>query len=106
MDQYKFGDVVMSSITSAGLELGVFCAEDPIVAKEQLEILIKVAPVVPFDTAAVTTYGPIRLATKERKQDMMDKLIAAHAVALRPTLVTNNVNDFSVYPTIKIKNLG
>ncbi len=31
-------------------------------------------------------------------------LIAAHAVALRVTVVTNNVDDFKVYPGIKIEN--
>ena len=104
MDKCKLGDVAMSSITYAELEYGVLCAADPIGAKEQLDILIKAVPVMPFDTAAATAYGPIRFATKERKKDMMDKLIAAHAVALSATLITNNVADFSVYPDIKIEN--
>lgn len=104
VDRCLLGEVVMSSITYAELEYGVLCAEDPAEAKEQLDILVKAAPVVSFDAAAATAYGPIRLATKERKKDMMDKLIAAHAVALRVTVVTNNVDDFKVYPGVKIEN--
>jgi len=104
MDRCLLGEVVMSSITYAELEYGVLCAEDPAEAKEQLDILVKAVPVVPFDAAAATAYGPIRLATKERKKDLMDKLIAAHAVALRVTVVTNNVDDFKVYPGVKIEN--
>lgn len=102
MDRCLPGEVVMSSITYAELEYGVLCAEDPAEAKEQLDILVKAAPVVPFDAVAATAYGPIRLATKER--NLIDKLIAAHAVALRATAVTNNVDDFKVYPGVKIEN--
>ena len=104
MDRCTIGDVVMSSITFAELEYGVLCAVDPAEAKEQLDILVKAAPVVSFDAAASTAYGPIRLATRERKKDLMDKLIAAHAVALNVTIVTNNVNDFAGYPGVKIEN--
>jgi len=104
VDRCLLGEVVMSSITYAELECGVLCAEDPAEAREQLDILVKAAPVVSFDAAAATAYGPIRLATKERKKDLMDKLIAAHAVALRVTVVTNNIDDFKVYPGVKIEN--
>lgn len=104
MDRCQLGDVVMSSITFAELEYGVLCADDPAEAKEQLDIMVKAAPVVPFDAAASTAYGPIRLATRERKKDLMDKLIAAHAVALSVTVVTNNVSDFASYPGVKVEN--
>jgi tRNA(fMet)-specific endonuclease VapC len=60
--------------------------------------------IVPFDAAAATAYGPIQRASKERKKDLMDKLIAAHAVALRVAVVTNNIDDFKVYPDVKIEN--
>jgi hypothetical protein len=33
-----------------------------------------------------------------------DKLIAAHAVALGVTLVTNNETDFAGYPGLKVEN--
>lgn len=104
MDRCTIGDVVMSSITYAELEYGVLCADDPAQAKEQLDILVKAAPVVAFDAAASTAYGPIRLATRERKKDLMDKLIAAHAVALNVTVVTNNADDFANYPGVKTEN--
>jgi tRNA(fMet)-specific endonuclease VapC len=60
--------------------------------------------VVPFDVVAATAYGPIRAATRERKNDQLDKLIAAHAVALDVTLVTNNERDFARYPGLRIEN--
>lgn len=59
----------------------------------------------PFDTAAANAYGRVCLATKVRKKDMMDKLIAAHAIASDATLVTNKVNDF-VFIQISTLKIG
>lgn len=58
----------------------------------------------PFDGAAALAYGPVRLATRELKRDAFDKLIAAHAIALGVTLVTNNVTDFAGYPELRLEN--
>jgi tRNA(fMet)-specific endonuclease VapC len=46
----------------------------------------------------------VRLATKEKQSDALDKLIAAHALALDVTLVTNNLSDFQKYPGLKLEN--
>ncbi|MFP3270837.1 MAG: VapC toxin family PIN domain ribonuclease, partial [Paraburkholderia sp.] len=48
--------------------------------------------------------GPIREATRERKQDQLDKLIAAHALSMDVVLVTNNERDFVAYPGVRIEN--
>jgi tRNA(fMet)-specific endonuclease VapC len=66
--------------------------------------LIEDIPVAPFDAAAAVAYGPIREATRERKKDHLDKLIAAHAVALDVAVVTNNTKDFASYPGVKLEN--
>ncbi|MFX8278020.1 VapC toxin family PIN domain ribonuclease, partial [Acinetobacter baumannii] len=50
-------------------------------------------------------YGPIRMATRNgTRKDALDKLIAAHAVSLDITVVTNNEKDFSRYPGLMIDN--
>jgi len=54
--------------------------------------------------ARLRAYGPIREATRERRKDQLDKLIAAHALALDVVLVTNNPKDFAAYPGLKIEN--
>ena len=61
-------------------------------------------PVAPFDAAAAPVYGPVRMASRERRRDALDKLIAAHALALDVTLVTNNLADFASYPGLRIEN--
>jgi tRNA(fMet)-specific endonuclease VapC len=98
------GDVVISAITYAELEYGVAVSENRAKERRTLAGLIEDIPVAPFGAAAAVAYGPIREATRERKKDHLDKLIAAHAVALDIVLVTNNTKDFASYPGVKLEN--
>jgi len=98
------GDVVMSAITYAELEYGVAVCANPAKERHTLAALIEDIPVAPFDAAAAVAYGPIREATRERKKDHLDKLIAAHAVALDVAVVTNNTKDCASYPGVKLEN--
>lgn len=98
------GDVVMSAVTYAELENGVTVSEHRTRERRNLAALIEDIPVAPFDAAAAMAYGPVREATRERKKDALDKLIAAHAIALGVVLVTNNERDFASYPGVKIEN--
>lgn len=102
--QCYVGDVVMSSITYAELEYGVAASASPENERTNLAGLVEDIPVVPFDAAAGAAYGPIRLATGDARKDALDKLIAAHAVSLNVTLVTNNERDFARYPGLTIEN--
>ena len=99
------GEVVISAITLAELEYGVACS-GPAQAQNRaaLDDFLDEIPAVPFDDGCASAYGPIRLATRERKRDALDKLIAAHAVALGITLVTNNEADFVAYPGVVVEN--
>lgn len=102
--QCYVGDVVMSAITYAELEYGVAVSANPERERENLAGLIEDIPVAPFDGAAGVAYGPIRLATRDTKKDHLDKLIAAHAVSLNVTVVTNNAKDFAKYPGVITEN--
>ena len=102
--QCQVGDVVMSAITYAELQYGVAVSRDPAREGDNLRELAEMIPVLPFDRAAGEAYGPVRMATRERKADHLDKLIAAHAIAADMVLVTNNVRDFAAYPGLAIEN--
>lgn len=102
--QCYVGDVVMSAITFAELEYGVTVSQNSERERLNLRGLIEDIKVLPFDLAAASAYGPIRQATRDRKTDQLDKLIAAHAIALDVSLVTNNERDFLAYPGLKIEN--
>ncbi|KVP92850.1 twitching motility protein PilT [Burkholderia ubonensis] len=102
--RYYVGDVVMSAITYAELEYGVAVCANPDRERRNLAALIEDIPVAPFDAAAARAYGPVREATRERKKDQLDKLIAAHAISLDVVLVTNIERDFASYPAVRLEN--
>ena len=103
--QCYVGEVVISAITLAELEFGIICSgKSKLQNRQALDQLLEDIHVTAFDARSATAYGPIRLATKDKTRDALDKLIAAHAVALGVVLVTNNEGDFVNYPDLKIEN--
>lgn len=80
--QYYIGDVVMSAIKFAELEYGVAASDNSMRERRNLAALVEDIPVESFGAFAGSAYGLIRKATRDRKNDHLDKLIAAHAVAL------------------------
>ncbi|SOZ39921.1 type II toxin-antitoxin system VapC family toxin [Cupriavidus neocaledonicus] len=98
------GDVVLSAVSLAELEFGVTASRDPQRARRALQALIGRVPVLPLNAAAARAYGPVRAATRERKADALDKLIAAHAIAEGLTVVTRNVRDFTAYPGLRVED--
>lgn len=103
--QCYVGEVVISAITLAELEYGVTCSGENMARNRiALASLLEDIVVAPFDGIAAHAYGHVRQASNNRKRDALDKLIAAHAIALNIRLVTNNEADFVAYPGIKIEN--
>lgn len=99
------GEVLISAITAAKLEYGVVASgEDADRNRAAMDRFLSEVPVAPFDGGAARVYGLVRLASRERRRDALDKLIAAHALALDLTLVTNNPRDFADYPNLRIEN--
>ena len=62
--------------------------------------------VVSFDEAAAAEFGRIGSILAERGTPIgeFDVLIAAHAIALRCTLVTNNIRHFTKVPGLSVEN--
>jgi len=99
------GEVVISAITLAELEYGVVCSGAAAAKnREALDAFVQEVHVKAFEGAAALAYGTARYATRESKRDALDKLIAGHAMSLGVTLVTNNENDFVIYPGLKVEN--
>lgn len=99
------GDVVISVITMAELEYGIVCSGANLAMNRQkLNSFVEDVPVTPFDVVAAHTYALVRVAHKARTKDALDKLIAAHAIALGATLVTNNEADFVGFSGLMVEN--
>jgi virulence-associated protein VagC len=62
--------------------------------------------IVPFDAVAAAAYGPVRAALERQGTPIgaMDMLIAAHALSLRLTLVTNNTREFARVQGLSVEN--
>jgi len=87
--------IVTSAIVFAEVMLGAKALE----AEAQARRLFANLQVLPFDAAAGRVY-----ATLPFKRGRFDRLVAAHAVALDLTLVTNNERDFADIPALKVEN--
>jgi predicted nucleic acid-binding protein len=69
--------------------------QPPQLAERFSSCMVGEVPIAPFDAGAARVYGLVRLASRERRRDALDTLIAAHALALDLILVTNNPRDFA-----------
>lgn len=99
------GDVVISAITLAELEFGVACSPEAQARNQAaLASLLEDIQVAPFEAAAARAYGPLRAQHRDRNRNALDKLIAAHAMALQVVLVTNNESDFLAFPGLVVEN--
>lgn len=99
------GDAVMSVVTQAELRAGIEMHPASKIQNEHaLSALLEDIPALPFDQNAAEKYGVLRAAVRDRSRNALDRLIAAHALALDLTLVTNNEQDFSCYPNLRVEN--
>mgnify|MGYP002794064280 CR=1 FL=1 len=69
-----------------------------------MSLFVRRVPALPFDEAAANAYAVLRAAVPDRQRNAMDRLIAAHALSVGATLVTNNEADFKAYPGLTIEN--
>lgn len=100
-------DVGLSAITVAELEYGARHSDD--YGREITAVRKILTPFVHFDFDAVAcaeSYGVVRQSLESAGTAIgaMDLLIAAHALALQATLVTNDTRHFSRVPKLKCAN--
>jgi tRNA(fMet)-specific endonuclease VapC len=99
------GSAVMSVATYAELRAGLEIQSTNRMQDERaLAVLIDRIPVLPFTEAEAASFGILRAAVRDRNRDTMDRLIAAHALSVGVTLVTNNETDFNDYPGLVLEN--
>ena len=100
------GKVAMSSITYGELCFGAEKSAQPKETRQILGHLIALIPVLPLDEGASLHYGKIRqqLQATGKPIGNNDLWIAAHALAGKLILVSNNVAEFERVPGLKLEN--
>jgi tRNA(fMet)-specific endonuclease VapC len=88
-------DVVVSVVTAMELRFGL--AKNPKTrAREVIEQFLDTVTVLPIDRLVERPYGELRTALESSGHPIgsLDTIIAAHALAVRAVLVTNNLREF------------
>ena len=91
------GEVSISTISFAEVVLGSRRGRPPL--PDTLASFTRAIPMLPFDEAAARIY-----ATLPFRRVSFDRLLAAHALSLGATIITNNEGDFADIPELGTEN--
>ena len=108
-EQYPVYEFGISSITHAELQYGIEKSKNKTKNTNQdaLDEFLLPLTILPFHgKKLVTCYGEIRasLESKGKTIGPLDMLIAAHALSLDLTIISNNIKEFSRIPNLKCEN--
>jgi tRNA(fMet)-specific endonuclease VapC len=97
MEQCEPEDIAISAISFAEIALGTHNGKQP--PPDVLDAFVRAIPMLPFDEAAAREYAKLPF-----KRARFDRLLAAHALSLGATIITNNKGDFADVPGLKVEN--
>lgn len=90
-------EVAISAISFAEITLGENLDHPP--DRDVIEDFVSVVAILPFDEAAARAYSELPF-----KRARFDRLLAAHALSIGATVITNNEADFADVPGLKVEN--
>ena len=106
MLRLKPDDLCVSSVTLSELEYGAAKSADP--GRNRLALATFMTPlsVMPYDDAVAPVYGKLRAELERAGTPIgpLDTLIAAHALSLGLTVVTDNEREFRRVSGLKVEN--
>ena len=91
------GEVAISVISFAEIVMGEGQGKPP--DMPVIEAFVRVVPMLPFDEHAARSYAQLPFRRRS-----YDRLIAAHALSIGATVVTNNEGDFTDVPGLMVEN--
>ncbi|WP_333607344.1 type II toxin-antitoxin system VapC family toxin [Arsukibacterium sp.] len=100
------GDILLPAVVLYELETGIAKSQAPARRRDQLNELLKVIQIIPFDAKAAKIAADVRadLEQQGRMIGPLDNLIAASAKAAGAILVTRNVSEFSRIAGLVVEN--
>ncbi|MCC6479565.1 type II toxin-antitoxin system VapC family toxin [Sphingorhabdus sp.] len=93
----EVGEIAISAISYAEIALGGNLGHPP--DHKVVEDFVSVVPIIAFDEAAARAYANLPF-----KRSRFDRLLAAHALSIGATIITNNEADFADVPELKVEN--
>lgn len=104
--QYAFNDLGISSVTLAELRFGAAKSSDPPKNQNALNAFLAPLAIAEFDAKVAEVYGELRAHLERRGTPIgpLDTMIAAHALSLGVTIVTNNLGEFSRVPGLVVED--
>ena len=106
-EQYPVHEFAISSITCAELQFGVEKSKKKDINQNALDEFLLPLTILPFHGKnLVLCYGEIRafLESKGKTIGPLDTMIAAHALSLDLTIISNNIKEFSRIRNLKCEN--
>lgn len=105
--QCSLDEVCISVVTEAEQLYGFERLDRNHRIRRVISDLMETLDIAPWDSDAAEIYGPIRRQLELNRQQIgdLDTMIAAHAMSLDATLVTNNIEHFRRVPgLVKLEN--
>ncbi len=106
-EKFPVSDFGISAITHAELQYGIEKSNKKKKNQLALDDFLLPLTILPFHgKRLIKCYGEIRrsLESKGNTIGPLDMLIAAHALGLNLTIVSNNIREFSRLPELKCEN--
>ena len=99
-------ELCVSSVTLSELEYGAAKSADPQRNRLALAKFMTPLTVVPYDDAVAPVYGRVRAELEKAGTPIgpLDTMIAAHALALGLTVVTDNEREFCRVSGLTVQN--
>lgn len=95
--------IFLSVISRVELEGGVYRFPDETRwRRARLDLLLEAIPVLDFGTDAADAYSRIVQAAGYSRRKILDRMIAAQALASNATLITSNGDDFRDIPGLTL----
>jgi len=106
LESIEPGQLSMSAITFAELMNGAKKSQRVKANVSRLNALGEILEICSFDQQAAVAYGDVRSSLEKRGEVIgpHDLLIAAHALSLDRTLITNNEREFKRVEGLKVDN--
>jgi tRNA(fMet)-specific endonuclease VapC len=103
--EVKEQNICTSIVVAAELRYGA-AKKASLRVTTQLEAILQAIDVLAFEQPADTAYGELRTRLERAGQSIgaNDLLIAAHALALNHTMVTDNDREFSRVKDLRVEN--